>query len=112
MQLTKEQVAEIFADVRPSLVESLKKELAGSIEWTAKEEIRQIVSKEVRAWCEAEIVPAIKVRLVESREGILAAIVPATESIATDLGKALAESLAKNLETSYKRSGIFKALFD
>lgn len=113
MQLSPEQIADIFADVKPSLVESLKKELFSSIEWQAKETVRGIVAKEVETWCQENVIPAIKERLVESREGILSAVVPATEAVATELGKALAESLAKNLAAgSYKRGQIFKAMFD
>lgn len=113
MNLTPEQVAEIFADVKPSLVESLKKELFSSIEWQAKESVRSIVAAEVSKWCEENVVPEIRTRLVESKEGILAAVVPATENIAVELGKALADSLGKNLAAgSYKRAAIFKALFD
>ncbi len=112
MKLTEEQVAQIFEEVRPSLVESLKTELAQSIEWQAKESVRGIVAAEVTKWCQENVIPDLKTRLVESKEGIRAAVVPATEKIAEALGTALAQSLAKNLESSYKRSGIFKAMFD
>jgi vacuolar-type H+-ATPase subunit C/Vma6 len=113
MNLTPEQVADIFADVKPALMESLKKELAATIEWNAKDSLSRIVSAEVAKWCEENIIPSIRERLADSKEGILAAVIPATESIATELGKALAETLAKNLAAgSYKRSTIFKALFD
>lgn len=113
MQLTKEQVEAIFAEVRPHIVEEMKKSMLASVEWQARESTREAVAKEVQEFISSEVVPDLRIRLAESKDGIISACIPAAEGIATELSKALLETLTKNLAaSSYKRGAIFKALFE
>lgn len=98
--------------MQPALVEQLKTDLMNSISWQAKETVTNVLGAEIKAWCAENLIPEIRALLTESKEGLVASIVPATEQMAAALGKAMAETMLKNLDAgSYKRDDIFKALF-
>lgn len=111
MQLTEQQVADIFADVKPALIEQLKKEMSSSIEYKAKQTVSDIVGAELEVWCKENVIPALRERLAASKEGIVAAAIPAAEAIATELGKSLVMALTKKLSEDYSRAKVFESLF-
>lgn len=110
VQLTAEQVTAMMEEIRPSVVEDLKKELLQAVDWSAKNAIQAVVQREIVAWAEQEIVPALKEKLAESKDGILAAVVPAANGIAEELAKALLLKLRENLK-GYRSSEILSGLF-
>lgn len=110
MQLSQEQIEKIFAEITPSIAEQLKKDILQTVDWKTREAVGSMVHKEVVAWAEANIVPALREKLEASKGAIVSAAIPAAEGIATLVAESLLKQLKENL-SSYKRDGIFKALF-
>lgn len=112
MKLDEKQLNEIFESVKPSLIEGLKEELKSGIQWEAKQEIAKQIQKAVTDWASVNILPDVVSMLVESKEGIMKCAFQASESIVAEMSKSMAKTVKKNLEQSYTRSKIFKALLD
>jgi uncharacterized protein (DUF1778 family) len=112
MKLTPEQVREILEQAKPEIIAGLKAEVIQSARWDLSQEAAKLVKTEVEQFIAAEIIPIVKQNLIESKEGLISLVAPMTEQIMVALANELAQQAKKNLEQSYKRREIFKALFE
>lgn len=112
MELSQEQIASILQDAKPSIIAGLKDQVIQQVKWESNNLISKMIQEEVSAFMAAEVIPHLKSNLIESKDGLIAIAVNASQSIVEDLTKSMAGELKGRLETSYKRQQIFKALFD
>lgn len=111
LQFTPEQIDQLFKEALPATVQELKAQLLKSAQYPADAVIREAIQKEVQEWCNKEVIPALRDKLAESKEGIINAAIVAVPIIAERLGVAMIQHLDEQLKESYKRGKVFKALF-
>lgn len=102
---------ELVALALPSVVEGLKKDLSGRIEWQVKEDAAKLVSAHVQEFVKAEILPAISLQLIESKDGLIALGGTLGPAIVEALTASLLGELQKKLTASWDRAKIFEAMF-
>jgi hypothetical protein len=102
---------ELVALALPSVVEGLKKDLSGRIEWQVKEDAAKLVSAHVQEYVKSEILPAITLQLIESKDGLIALGGTLGPAIVEALTASLLAGLKERLEKSWERDIIFKAMF-
>ena len=96
----------------PSVLEGLKKELTQTIDWQVRDTASKLVSEYVATWVKEEVIPEIGKRLTEQKEGLISLGTAIGPQVVEAVTSVLLDELKKNLSSSYKRSAIFKALFD
>lgn len=102
---------ELVALALPSVVEGLKKDLSGRIEWQVKEDAAKLVSAHVQEFVKAEILPAISLQLIESKDGLIALGGTLGPAIVEALTAAMLADLQKKLTTTWDRAKIFETMF-
>lgn len=112
MELTKEQIASILDDAKPSIIAGLRDQIKEQVRWEMSPVVTKMITEEVTAFMGAEIIPVIKQQLIESKDGLISVAIELSKAIAADLAASLAGTMKKKLENSYDRQKIFKALFD
>jgi hypothetical protein len=108
--LTQDQISEAVAEVLPSVLRGFKSELQESILRQARDQAVAQVNKAVTEWVTSELVPEIKLALVESKDGLIAAAPKLAESLTEAMVSAFSETVKNKLETSWERKKIFEAL--
>jgi hypothetical protein len=112
MAITPEEIMAVLENHREELVahmvEETKTEITRKINWTLAEEVNKIV----KDFITTEIAPEIKAQLVENKPAILKAIAVMTEQFSMDLTEALLAQARENLNQSWKRNEIMKAMFN
>jgi hypothetical protein len=109
--MTEKDIQELLDKAKPAVIESLQKELAGSISYQVKQIASEEVVKFVREWIRDEVLPEIKRELVESKESFISVAVRTAPVIGEELSKHLTDTVKKSLENSYARGEILKKLF-
>lgn len=102
---------ELVALALPSVIDGLKKDLSSRIEWQVKEDAAKLVSAHVQEYVKQEILPAITLQLIESKDGLIALGGTLGPAIVTALTEALLAELQKKLTASWDRAKIFEAMF-
>lgn len=110
MKLTAEQVQEILEAAKPDIIKGLRDEIVAQAKWDLNAEAGKLVRAEVEKFVSAEVVPEVRKQLLEAKDGLIGVAVPLAEQIVATLAASLGEQAKKNLETSYKRAEIVKAL--
>lgn len=110
--LTEEQVQELIEKSLPSMINGMKAELRQSIDWQVKDQAAKIVGAAVQEWIKENIIPEIHAALVESKEGLVLLGLEFSKRAVAEIADAMANTLKTNLERSYKRSEIFKKMFE
>jgi hypothetical protein len=108
--MTPEMINELLEAAKPSVIESLKRELTQMVSYEVRSEAAKIVQAETVKWVNENIVPAIIAALVEQKDGMI--------SIGTKLGPALVDEITKGMVTtvseklkqSWERKKIWEAL--
>ena len=95
----------------PSVLEGIKKEMVQTIDWQTKDAAAKLVTTHVSEWITANILPEITKRLVEEKESLISLGTTLGAATVEAVSAAMLDQLKKNLE-GYKRTTIFKALFD
>lgn len=102
---------ELVALALPSVIDGLKKDLSSRIEWQVKEDAAKLVSAHVQEYVKQEILPAITLQLIESKDGLIALGGTLGPAIVTALTEAMLAELQKKLTASWDRAKIFEAMF-
>lgn len=110
MKLTTEQMEAILEEVKPDILKSLKEEAVRNISNNFTYAASGIISEAVKKWTSEEVVPEIIQHLAESKEGLIQIGIKATEEIVEDFSKAISSQIKETMESSYKRSELFKKL--
>ena len=111
MELSKEQIESILNDAKPSIITGLKDEVVRQAQWQMNPVVAGMIENEVKAFMVAEIIPVVKQRLTEEKDGIISTAIMSANSIALELSIAMTAVLKKKLESSYERTKIFDTLF-
>lgn len=104
-------IDELLQSSLPSIVEGFKKELSSKISWQVQEQAAKAVTEHTSEWIKTNILPEITTSLVESKEGLIGLGQKMGPAIIDALVASMLDAMKKNLESSYKRDEIFKALF-
>ena len=109
--LTQEQIEKAVQDSLPDVLLGLKQSLSEKALYEAREVVAKIVREEVTEWVKAEIVPAIKLALVESKDGLIATAPVLAAGITKALTTAMLADLKEKLGQSWNRGKIMEAMF-
>lgn len=110
--MTEEDIKELLEAAKPSVIESLKKELSDGITYEAKAELGNQIRAHVKKWTQENIIPEITKSLIESKDGMISLGVKIGDAISEELVKGATASIKENMEQSYSRKQIFSALFN
>ena len=108
--LTQEQINQAVSDAMPDVLAGLRKEIAETALYQARNSVQGAVTKAVGEWVEAELVPAIRTTLAAEKDGLVAVAPEIAAGITAELNKALLATLKEKLEKSWERKRIFEAL--
>jgi len=109
---TKEQMNQMLEEVKPQIIESMKKEIRGEISYEIKTAVKEEIKKCICEFMEKEIIPEITKKLLEEKEGLIQIGIKIMPEMVNLISMALLEELKQNIESSYSRDKIIKALFD
>ena len=112
MKLDQKTLNEILEQVKPSLIDGLKQELQSGITYEVKQAVAEQVRDHITKWIQVEVLPEITKNLIESKEGFIALGPRIGEEALESLALSFTKSLKDNLNNSWSRKEIFKALFD
>jgi hypothetical protein len=110
MKLTPEQIESMLEAAKPSVIESLQKELTNSISWQVKEGAQTQIAAYVKKWVDENVLPEVEKTLIENKESLIGVGVKMAEVMTDELAKSFTEAVKETLSTSYRRSEVFKAL--
>ena len=109
--LNKEQFEKLLEDNLPSIMEGLKEELQS----TVKFELTRVLSSELeeytKQWVKENIIPEVGKQLVESKDVLMKSVVNGCSQIADMIIEGMVKQAKDNLQSSWDRKKIFKALF-
>jgi len=111
MKFTDEQIQEIVNSAKVSLTDATAKELAKSVEHTITYQSSQVIGDFAKTWVTENILPEVQKQLIENKDAMISVAVRSVEDMALQLSKAMTESLAKTLESSYSRNDLLKKMF-
>lgn len=109
--LTQDQIQEMLEAAKPSIIESLKKELSQSIGYEVKEELRRQVQKCAQEWITSNVVPEVTRQLIEEKEGLISAALQLAPAMNALLVEAMTKEISERLSQSWNRKKIFEAMF-
>lgn len=95
----------------PSVLEGLKQEIKGTIDWNVKNDAAKLVSEHVSTFLKEEILPEITRQLLESKDGLITLGTSLGPALVEAMTAALLEEFKKKLQNSWERSKIFEAMF-
>ena len=110
--LTNEEIAKLLDEAKPSIVAGLKADILGQISWDVKNAVGGLVKEHVEQWVKENILPDITRGLIESKAGMVAVGVQLGPEVAKVMVASLLDSLKKTMEQSYRRTSVFKSMFD
>lgn len=108
--LTQEQINEAVSGAMPDILAGLRKEIAETAIYQAKQTANAAVSKAVSDWVVENLVPEILKTLTDNKDGLLAMAPTLAHNMTTAMSVAFLDSITKKLETSWERKKIFEAL--
>lgn len=108
--MTTEQMQELLEAAKPSVIESLKRELTQSISWEVKAKAGELIRLHTEEWIKAHILPEITKSMIESKEGMIAIGVKLAPAIVDEITKAMIAAVAKNMTDSWSRKKFFESL--
>lgn len=95
----------------PSVLEGLKSEIKGTIEWQVKDQAAKLVAEHVTAYIKDSVLPELTIQLIESRDGLMQIAAQLAPRVTSALVEALMGELKAKLERSWDRAKIFEAMF-
>ena len=111
LQLSDEQLASILADGRERLIDAAEKAVLEQLTWKLRDEVVKQLQPIISAFIQDEIAPELAELLAGQKSIILDQVVIQANEIGTIFVKSLVTQLAENMGTSYKRKGLFEAIF-
>jgi hypothetical protein len=108
--LTQEQINEAVTSAMPDILAGLRKEIAETALYQAKQAAHAAVSKAVSDWITENLVPEILKALVEGKDGLVGMAPMLAQSMTAEMTSAFTDSIKKKLENSWDRKKIFEAL--
>lgn len=110
MKLTQEQIETILDELKPDMLSALKTEAIRNIQSNFTYAASVIISDAVKKWTAEEVVPEILKHLTESKEGLIQIGIKSSEEVVEEFSKAMTAQIKETLESSYRRSELFKKL--
>jgi len=111
MQLSDDQMQQLVADATQNLQIQLQQNLVKRLEFAVAESAASLVRSHVEEWIKQNVLPDVTTLLQDSKSALLASSIEGANAIAEGLAKGMKDTMLKNLESPYKRSEIFKTLF-
>ncbi len=111
MTLTEDQKAGIVDAAIEQIRAQAIADATGALAGYVRNAVSESLYVEVQAIVQAEIVPALREELLMKKPVLIEGAVMAASTMADQIARAMAESLAKKLETEWGRKGVFEALF-
>lgn len=108
--LTQEQINEAVQGAMPDIMAGLRKEIAESAVFHAKQAAFDAVQKAVNGWITENLVPEILTVLCDNKAGLISAAPKLAEGMVDAMNKAFIDSITKKLESSWERKRVFEAL--
>jgi len=102
---------EMLKQAIPKVIESLREELTRSVSWEVKNKAIQTVQDFVVEWVKTNILPEVGNELVGMKDELVEEGKRSVSTMVTEVSNALGEHLRKQLEQSWTRGQIFKAMF-
>jgi len=110
--LTEEQTKAILDGAMKQVRDSVIEEAKSQATWAVKTAVASRVTEIIRQFVEDEIKPEILASLTKNKSILIEAALASAQDMAVEIAKAMTETVAENLGTSYKRKKIMEALFD
>lgn len=111
MKLSEEQVQDILAEVRPSIIEGLKVDLKQTIESQITYQAREEIGAYAKTWIADNVIPEVEKELVEAKSGLITLGVTMAEAMVTTLAEGLAKDMEERLNDKWKRGKMLKEMF-
>lgn len=108
--LTQEQINEAVTGAMPDILAGLRKEIAETAIYQAKQTAQQAVGKAVSDWIIENLVPEVIKTLADNKDGLVALAPTLAQNMTAAMSEAFTASITKKLESSYERKKIFEAL--
>lgn len=109
--ITNEEVQAALDAARPEIIKRLVKEFSDEVQRTVKWEMDKQVAKFVEDFFKTEIIPDMRVALVEEKPILLAAAIEGANQIGAALTQALVDEFKKKVSQSWERGKILEAMF-
>lgn len=111
MQLSDDQMQQLVADATQNLRIQLQQSLVKRLEITVTESATRLVHSHVEEWIKQNVLPDVTTLLEDGKATLLASSIEGANAIAEGFAKEMKDTALKNLESPYRRSEIFKTLF-
>lgn len=111
MQLSDDQMQQLVADATQNLQIQLQQSLVKRLEITVTESAARLIHSHVEAWIKQNVLPDVTTLLEDGKAALLASSIEGANAIAEGLAEGMKDTALKNLENPYRRSEIFKTLF-
>ena len=111
MKLEQKQVDDILNELQPSIIETLKSEIASKVEWQVLNAVSDEIGKYSREWVKENVIPELEKELIENKKSLISLGVTLAENITETLAKELTETVNKKLSSGYDKARIMEALF-
>lgn len=108
--LTQEQITEAVSGAMPDILAGLRKEIAETAIYQAKQSAQHAVQKAVTDWVTENLVPEVLTTLMDNKSGLVALAPTLAEGMMAAMQTAFIGSITEKLKSSYERKKIFEAL--
>ena len=108
--LSEEQIQDLIEKSMPDIKKSVVEHVASCMSWTVSDMLATQVSEFVTEWVKENILPDLATHLLTNKEMLAGVAKETAPKIAQLFGEAMADSIKKNLESSYNRQKIFEAM--
>ena len=109
-EMEAKEIQEMLEAAKPSVIESLKKQLADSVSYEVKSETCTLIREHVQTWVKENVLPEVTKAMIESKEGMISTGVALAPAMVDEIVKAMTLSISENMKTSWDRKKLFDAL--
>ena len=110
ISLSEEQIQNLIEKSMPDIKKSVVENVASRMSWTVSELLATQVKEFVTAWVKENILPDLATYLLTNKDMLSGVAKETAPKVAQLFGEAMADSIKKNLESSYNRQKIFEAM--
>ena len=108
--LSEEQIQDLIEKSMPDIKKSVVEHVASRMSWTVSDMLATQVREFVTEWVKENILPDLATHLLTKKEMLAGVAKETAPKLAQLFGEAMADSIKKNLESSYNRQKIFEAM--
>ena len=107
----KEFVEKALETAIPEVVESLKKQLIGSLDYEIREAAKRQIVEHVTGWIQENLIPVLGSHLMNMKEVFEKQSIEFCEQLAKSILEGLSKNFQAKMENSWTRETIVKSLF-